>query len=136
MKKILAVILLAMLVFTGCGQKNDTQDSTDTDNSGNTQTEQTGEATKYSVPTEDDVTAIAEITMEDGGVIKVGLCRDYAPETVDNFIKLAKEGFYDGLTFHRVINGFMIQGGDPQGNGTGGSDQNIKGEFVHNASGQ
>ena len=50
MKKILAVILLAMLVFTGCGQKNDTQDSTDTDNSGNTQTEQTGEATKYSVP--------------------------------------------------------------------------------------
>ena len=70
--------------------------------------------------------------MEDGGVIKVGLCRDYAPETVDNFIKLAKEGFYDGLTFHRVINGFMIQGGDPQGNGTGGSDQNIKGEFVSN----
>lgn len=132
MKKIFAVILLAMLVFTGCGQKNDTQDSTDTDNSGNTQTEQTGETTKYSVPTEDDVTAIAEITMEDGGVIKVGLCRDYAPETVDNFIKLAKEGFYDGLTFHRVINGFMIQGGDPQGNGTGGSDQNIKGEFVSN----
>ena len=57
---------------------------------------------------------------------------DEAPVTVTNFAKLAQEGFYDGLTFHRIIDGFMIQGGDPNGDGTGGSDENIKGEFSSN----
>jgi len=57
---------------------------------------------------------------------------EYAPETVDNFITLAEEGFYDGLTFHRIIKGFMIQGGDPNGDGTGGSGKTIKGEFANN----
>jgi len=70
--------------------------------------------------------------MEDGGVIDVELDRTAAPITVDNFLKLVNEGFYDGLTFHRVIDGFMIQGGDPDGAGTGGSGQNIKGEFAAN----
>ena len=129
MKKILAMVLLAMLVFTGCGQKNEDLDSSDTESSADTQTEQT---TKYAVPGEDEITAVAEITMEDGNVIKVGLCRDYAPETVDNFIKLVNEGFYDGLTFHRVINGFMIQGGDPEGTGMGGSNETVRGEFAAN----
>ena len=73
-----------------------------------------------------------EIEMENGGLIKLELYPDVAPITVENFVSLAKEGFYDGLIFHRVINGFMIQGGDPDGNGTGGSGKNIKGEFAQN----
>ncbi len=73
-----------------------------------------------------------EIDIKDYGVIALELDADKAPETVENFISLAKEGFYDGLTFHRIISGFMIQGGDPAGNGTGGSDNNIKGEFSAN----
>ena len=72
------------------------------------------------------------ITMQDGGVIKLELYPDKAPITVENFTKLAKEGFYDGLIFHRVISGFMIQGGDPEGTGFGGSDKTIKGEFSDN----
>lgn len=74
----------------------------------------------------------AEITVKDYGTIKVELDADTAPITVTNFVDLAKDGFYDGLTFHRIISGFMIQGGDPQGNGTGGSDEKIKGEFSAN----
>ena len=72
------------------------------------------------------------ITMESGKQIKLELLPAYAPKTVANFEKLVKEGFYDGLTFHRIIPGFMIQGGDPQGNGTGGSKEKIKGEFAQN----
>ena len=71
----------------------------------------------------------AEITVKDMGVITVELDGDTAPITVQNFIDLANEGFYDGLTFHRIIDGFMIQGGDPSHDGTGGSDETIKGEF-------
>ncbi len=70
--------------------------------------------------------------MENGDVVKIELCPEYAPKTVANFEKLVKEGFYDGLTFHRVIAGFMIQGGDPLGNGMGGSDETIPGEFAAN----
>ena len=66
------------------------------------------------------------------GNIKAELYSDIAPITVANFCELAEKGFYDGLTFHRIIDGFMIQGGDPKGNGTGGSDQKIKGEFSSN----
>lgn len=74
----------------------------------------------------------AEIDIKDYGVIKVELNGDVAPITVANFINLANSGFYDGLTFHRIIDGFMMQGGDPLGNGTGGSDNTIKGEFSQN----
>ena len=72
------------------------------------------------------------ITMENGKQIKLELYPEYAPKTVANFLKLVKEGFYDGLTFHRIIPGFMIQGGDPKGNGTGGSKEKIPGEFKQN----
>lgn len=72
------------------------------------------------------------IEMENGGVMKGELYEDIAPITVENFEKLAKDGFYDGLTFHRVIPGFMIQGGCPKGNGTGGPGYTIKGEFNSN----
>lgn len=72
------------------------------------------------------------IEMENGKEIKLELSPDKAPITVANFLKLVGEGFYDGLIFHRVISGFMIQGGDPLGNGTGGSEEKIKGEFSAN----
>ena len=74
----------------------------------------------------------AEITVRDYGTIKLELDASVAPITVENFVKLAQSGFYDGLTFHRIMDGFMIQGGDPDGNGTGGSDEKIKGEFSKN----
>ncbi len=73
-----------------------------------------------------------QIEMESGGIIKLELYPDMAPITVENFVSLVKEGFYDGLIFHRVISGFMIQGGDPMGTGMGGSSKKIKGEFAVN----
>ena len=75
---------------------------------------------------------IVTIEMENGGVIKVELYPEIAPNTVNNFLSLVNKGFYDGLIFHRVIPGFMIQGGDPQGTGMGGPGYRIKGEFKHN----
>ena len=72
------------------------------------------------------------ITMENGDVMEAELYPSIAPETVKNFVKLIEEKFYDGIIFHRVIPGFMIQGGDPKGNGTGGSKETIKGEFDAN----
>lgn len=72
------------------------------------------------------------ITMEDGGVIRAELYPETAPNTVNNFISLVKDGYYDGLIFHRVIKGFMIQGGCPQGTGTGGPGYSIRGEFSQN----
>lgn len=74
----------------------------------------------------------AVITIKNYGTVTVQLEPDQAPKTVENFKKLAKEGFYNGLTFHRIIKGFMAQGGDPKGNGTGGSDKDIEGEFLAN----
>ena len=107
--------------------------------------EQTGEQTTEQQPaqpaqnetttTEEGTTMknpIATITMKDGGVMKLELYPDVAPNTVKNFISLANAGFYDGLIFHRVIAGFMIQGGDPNGNGMGGPGYSIKGEFTGN----
>ena len=75
---------------------------------------------------------IVTIEMEDGGVIKAELYPEVAPNTVNNFVSLVKKGFYDGLIFHRVIPGFMIQGGCPQGTGTGGPGYEIPGEFTAN----
>lgn len=75
---------------------------------------------------------IVTFTMADGGVIKAELYPDIAPVSVNNFISLVSKGFYDGLIFHRVIKGFMIQGGDPEGTGCGGPGYSIKGEFSQN----
>ena len=77
-------------------------------------------------------THTVQIDVQDYGTITAELYGEAAPITVANFVKLVNKGFYDGLTFHRIISGFMIQGGDPKGNGTGGSDENIKGEFSLN----
>lgn len=111
MRKKLSVLLIAVMmafVLAGCGGAADSGETTDSG--------------KHHV----------EIQVKDYGTIKVELDADTAPISVSNFIKLAKNGFYDGLTFHRIISGFMIQGGDPSGNGTGGSDETIKGEFSAN----
>lgn len=75
---------------------------------------------------------IVTIEMEDGGIMKAELYPDIAPNTVNNYISLVKKGYYDGLIFHRVIPGFMIQGGDPTGTGMGGPGYEIKGEFSQN----
>ena len=75
---------------------------------------------------------VVTITMENGGTIKAELYPEIAPNTVNNFLSLVQKGFYDGLIFHRVISGFMIQGGDHQGTGMGGPGYSIKGEFRRN----
>ena len=75
---------------------------------------------------------VVTIEMENGDIMKAELYPEIAPNTVKNFVSLVKKGFYDGLTFHRIMDGFMIQGGDPIGDGTGGSEENIKGEFSNN----
>ena len=83
-------------------------------------------------PKEEAAMIYADIEIQDYGTISVALDPNAAPATVENFVKLAEEGFYDGLTFHRIIEGFMMQGGDPEGTGMGGSDETIAGEFAAN----
>ena len=75
---------------------------------------------------------VVTFEMENGDIMKAELYPEVAPNTVNNFVSLVKKGFYDGVIFHRVISGFMIQGGDPEGTGRGGSDETIKGEFSEN----
>lgn len=126
MKKRIALsfCLLVALLLGGCGGKDTTQDTAD-----ESQNEQMDSSQDVA---EGVGTHHVEITIKDMGTITVELDGDAAPITVQNFLDLAGSGFYDGLTFHRIINGFMMQGGDPNGDGTGGSEQNIKGEFAEN----
>lgn len=143
MKKIFTCILcitLFTMLLTGCGSKE--EDITQTDSNNPAQTTEDTSPSKTSedttaAPSENEEDYLAglhhvEIDIKDYGKITLELDADTAPATVTNFIHLAKDGFYDGLTFHRIISGFMIQGGDPLGNGTGGSDKEIKGEFSSN----
>lgn len=87
---------------------------------------------KTETGTEGASAPVVDIVFKDFGTVTVKLDREAAPITVDNFLKLADGGFYDGLTIHRISAGFVIQGGDPEGTGMGGSDENIKGEFASN----
>lgn len=114
----IAAVLLAILAMAGCQKTEDTS----------TKSETQAESSK------DLLSGIhhAEIQVKEYGTITVELDADAAPVTVTNFVNLAKDGFYDGLTFHRIMDGFMIQGGDPNGDGTGGADETIKGEFSSN----
>lgn len=139
MKKItvwLLTLAFAATMLAGCGSKTDTTKTTET-------TEATSAADKTSdgaadtadtSENEELLTGLHHVTIDvqDYGTISLELDADTAPISVTNFINLANEGFYDGLTFHRIISGFMIQGGDPNGNGTGGSEKTIKGEFSAN----
>lgn len=105
------LVVVSMMMLTSCGQKKE-----------------------ESVDSAELLTGIykAQITIKDHGVITVEMDADKAPITVTNFVGLVKDGFYDGLTFHRIINGFMMQGGDPTGTGQGGSENQITGEFKEN----
>ena len=118
-KKCLSVVLAACLTIaiSGCSQEYEAGKE------------------KQEVPVKSEEPSVAYtaiIDVADYGSITVELDAETAPKTVENFVALANEGFYDGLTFHRIMDGFMIQGGDPDGDGTGGSEQTIKGEFNNN----
>ncbi len=113
--KHILIVAMALLLCVGCGKSG-----ADT-------------AGTYTPPALDaEATYYADIDIADYGVITIQLDQTVAPVTCANFVELAESGFYDGLTFHRIIAGFMMQGGDPLGNGTGGSDNNIFGEFKSN----
>ncbi len=135
MKKILTLFLCTILLaaFTaGCGSKEaDTQKQSDTGTAELAQEKIDGDSEEEEKDSQGELHHV-EIDIADYGTIALELDADTAPITVENFLKLAEEGFYDGLTFHRIISGFMIQGGDPEGNGTGGSEETIKGEFSQN----
>lgn len=131
-------------MLAGCGSsKSDSAAETDTSETAETAGADTSadnasaeeEGSDESASAEEELlTGLHHITIDvqDYGTITLELDADEAPISVTNFVNLAEEGFYDGLTFHRIISGFMIQGGDPKGNGTGGSDTTIKGEFSEN----
>ena len=134
-KKFSFLLVLAVLVMglSACGSsKSDTTSETKATKA--PKATETAEATKKpeSKTTDTKGKHHAKIKVKDYGTIEVEVDGDTAPITVANFIKLVNEKFYDGLTFHRIMSGFMIQGGDPLGNGTGGSDETIKGEFSSN----
>ena len=112
-------MLVVLCMLCGCTQKQETGGEKETVQQNDQQTSVAG-------------TVYADIVIEDYGTITVELDGAAAPETVENFVRLAEDGYYDGLTFHRIMAGFMMQGGDPNGNGTGGSDQTITGEFAAN----
>ena len=139
MKKItvwLLTLAFAATMLTGCGSKTDTTDTTETTEETSAADETSDGAADTADTSEDGelLTGLHHVTIDvqDYGTISLELDADTAPISVTNFINLANEGFYDGLTFHRIISGFMIQGGDPNGNGTGGSEKTIKGEFSAN----
>ena len=118
MRKIVNMLLLTMLmglILVGCGSK-----------------EQTSNKSTNEIETETLTNPKIEIEIENYGIITLELDANAAPITVKNFLKLVNENFYDGLTFHRIINGFMMQGGDPTGTGMGGSAETINGEFTSN----
>lgn len=139
MKKItvwLLTLAFAATMLAGCGSKTDTMDTTETteETSAADETSDGAADTADTSENEELLTGLHHVTIDvqDYGTISLELDADTAPISVTNFINLANEGFYDGLTFHRIISGFMIQGGDPNGNGTGGSEKTIKGEFSAN----
>ena len=128
-RNLITAVVATTLCLTGCGSAGTADKNTDsaksTEKSAQTAS---GGAIKGNLSGKHH----AKITVKDYGTIEVELDADQAPITVTNFAKLVQEGFYDGLTFHRIISGFMIQGGDPEGTGMGGSDETIKGEFSSN----
>jgi len=136
MKRLLLLILTLCLLaaFVACDSNTTRPTSNDSTTNTTTSTPVVDLATSYtiSLPVADTVTNFVQFTMVGGATFVVELYPDMAPETVENFKRLVYAGFYDGLTFHRVYKDFMIQGGDPKGDGTGSSRMQIKGEFSAN----
>ncbi len=135
MKKILLILLAVCLCFgmSACGDtdaNNGDVTRSRTDNSVVPTT--TTYHSDYHPSELFNATNHVQIDFEDYGTVTLELYGELAPITVENFLNLAESGFYDGLTIHRIYNGYLIQGGDPEGNGTGGSDETIKGEFAEN----
>ena len=134
MKFVKISALLAALIFTfaACGKEEAPigGDQLSRDTAETKAVMSVADMTPFEI--KDDVTYYADIVIEDYGTITVQLDQKSAPITVANFATLATNGFYDGLTFHRIDEGFMMQGGDPKADGTGGSDRPIKGEFMYN----
>ncbi|WP_346939319.1 peptidylprolyl isomerase [uncultured Clostridium sp.] len=125
----LLITAIISLTLIGCSTSNKSnKEETNTESDDNKEIYLSKETEKK----ETDKNPVATIEMEDGKVIKLELYPEIAPNTVRNFINLANSKFYDGLIFHRVISGFMIQGGDPEGTGMGGPDYSIYGEFTNN----
>lgn len=131
MRRLGALITASIMTLTlvGCGSKPKEEEP---QTSAGEETTSVDYSLKETEKKAEDKNPVATIEMEDGGIIKIELYPETAPNTVRNFISLANDNFYDGLIFHRVIKGFMIQGGDPIGNGTGGPDYSIYGEFSNN----
>lgn len=134
MKRLISIILMAALLslcLTGCG---DTRENADKSPAKTTKKESFAEKKDAGTSNSQYLTGKhhAEIVIAEYGKLELELDADVAPITVTNFVNLAKKGFYNGLTFHRIMSGFMIQGGDPNGDGTGGSEETIKGEFKSN----
>ena len=134
MKRLISIILMAALLslcLTGCG---DTRENADKSTAKTTKKESFAEKKDADTSNSQYLTGKhhAEIVIAEYGKMELELDADVAPITVTNFVNLAKKGFYNGLTFHRIMSGFMIQGGDPNGDGTGGSEETIKGEFKSN----
>lgn len=126
-KRILCGLLAGVMLFALCACSNDGELTTTS--SPSPSVSPSPSPTPAATPDKEKVNVVIET---EAGTMKAELYPDIAPVTVENFQKLVEDGFYDGLTFHRVMEGFMIQGGDPQGNGTGGSEKKIKGEFSAN----
>ena len=124
---ILITILMGSFVLMGCGNNKSNTAKTDESAPKSESTNTESESTK-----ENKNLPISTITVEGYGVMNVELYPEIAPNTVNNFISLANKGFYNNLKFHRIIKDFMIQGGDPKGNGTGGPGYSIEGEFTSN----
>lgn len=123
----LLITAVLSLTLMGCSTSNKENSKSQSNDSG-----KEIYISKETEKKENDKNPVATIEMEDGKVIKLELYPEIAPNTVRNFISLANNKFYDGLIFHRVISGFMIQGGDPEGTGMGGPDYSIYGEFTNN----
>lgn len=123
----LLITAVLSLTLMGCSTSNKENSKSQSNDSG-----KEIYISKETEKKENDKNPVATIEMEDGKVIKLELYPEIAPNTVRNFISLANSKFYDGLIFHRVISGFMIQGGDPEGTGMGGPDYSIYGEFTNN----
>jgi len=131
-KPVFLLLIICLLIITaGCGNKPGSTANNSAGNAASPAHQGSGAATE-GVPSATASHPVVTIEMDNGGIIKAELYPEVAPNTVNNFISLINQGFYDGTIFHRIIPGFMIQGGDPDGTGMGGPDYSIAGEFSGN----